>query len=283
MGVRIKNYNDAKAIFSTCRFHISGKPLRNWCRLFKVDDSYVIKSGYIDIAIINPDDTITFLMSGEELCDNKYTLVAGVRKLLGIFIARISVGKYRIATREMVPLDKNPWRWMCTSAPSYFQGIQFSLASKLCLNKRPDMETVVDKDINRAWRADLRHAKKVLYAMARVGALSKLRDDIRARDPNVLDWNHGYMIPEEQVFSASGIVKTAAILKAREYPPEWVAAFAFYHEDSYRRHYGKNDEDLGELDQYTHRIDAIFGRASKFLRKEYGVFIGERPKKDKEL
>ena len=285
----IKSYEDAAALFHTCRNHYKGKPLpANW-RLHK-DDSGLRPVYWIDtsrfgasqrLCSIHPDNTVQFHYSVDRLVRASNTIVMVLHKIFPMACTRKRQGIY-----EMGPVcgEQNPpyprttyglYSWPTLDkdfACEYFQGLTFDLKSNRITNPQPDLVDRAISDVRKAWRKDLTRFKRGLKARAKVGALTGYIDEIRSADRTWSFWNS-----ELRADDGSKILTNIELTDSQEYvlecmrndsyPPDLLRAFVRWagKHNIYSRH--KLDDKL-----VLKYVDQMFNKYSLDFRKAYGVF-----------
>ncbi len=278
----IQNYEQAKVLFGTCRSPDKGKPLLSKWRLFKEGDNYVIsipqynpwvngqkpEIEYLPLCEIDPDHTLTFVMPHSKLLCNSNSISTVLQKLTSITYERAGKDRYRVggyfATKA---------RWggmyniMHKGSPEYFNGIQFNLLTRECLNPQPDMMETIISEERTQWLRDLRRYKKGLKARAKVGALQGHIEEVTKELAEAKNrWRYVGNCPTwtDPVW-AEKLIKS---MREEDYSHEILKAFV----QSALRIRSNTLDDKSVL----RAVDYVFTSNSVYLRKVYGVF-GERP------
>ncbi len=259
----IQSYEQAEAVFKTCRSPVKGKPLSNWCRMYKEGSNYAIKlTGYQQqtlaaLCYITRGNKLVFTVSPEQIRIHASTIVGNVSRVVPMRLHRIRKGVYRIGSQaEFFESHREgwagAWKWLKNEAPQYYPGIKFDLTTGKCVNAKPDLEELVIPDMRKAWRRDLRRYKRGLYARAKLGILSRYAEEMPRRA--VTPWQN----PDQ-------IKVLIRCMKADKYPTETLKNFS--RPMRWRLRWGG----LTAQDMMDN-IDAVFRQHSLVFRKAYGVF-----------
>jgi hypothetical protein len=169
--------SDRKPVFRDCfvtkdgdNFLITHKEFVSWQRVENPKQGgrhYEKITKDAPIAVITPADTLTMLYDGTPdmtVC-NRLTVVMGHN----VGLNKRDYGNYRTHVRVY---NKSSWD---DSSP-YFCGMQFDVRNKrsVLLNPRPDIKLVVSNDSITAVKRETATIRKLVKAMARIGAFEAL-------------------------------------------------------------------------------------------------------------
>jgi hypothetical protein len=277
----ISSYKGAENMYRGCRSPKAGKPLPGQWRLFKEKNTFTIclpLSGwhrvpaYLSVATITPNNTLTMLLSKDELLNYSNTIVVMLGKLTPITCQRFATGKYRIGkgkrqTWSLGDGDRRTWFLLTKdNSQQYYKGIKFDLMTGLCLNPEPDESVEPVPEQRKVWLRELKRFKRGLKSRAKVGALTahiQKANAIRVEN-NKLSWHERKRLAidwEQDTWRK----KLVWCMKNETYPPEILMAFVQSVETSWGHH-----SITQELVLET--VDNMFTKHSEMLRREYGVF-----------
>lgn len=274
--VDLESYDNARALFSTCRSEAKGKPLPGRWRMFREDDDYVIameRWGSYDplpVCTISPDNVVTFDISEKDLVQYSNSICMVLWKILPIGIIRKRSGVYSIG-----PVAEGATRWYgypCSKRScEYFRGLQIRLGAVEILNPKPNFTDQVLPDVKKAWLRDLKRFKKGLKVRAKVGALNGVIEDIEQSSANWKTTGKNFWQFQEsraQVDAPEAVELVLECMREDEYPPELLTSLAFW---GYCNHgpYARREFDQQHMLQF---IDRMFTNHSLMYRKAYGVF-----------
>jgi len=267
----MSSYKDAELIFSKCRSAKDGRPLPGSWRLFKEKNTFTIclplgwrrERRFIPVATITPNNTLTMLISKDNLVRNSNTIVKILDKLTPIICQRFGKGNYRIGKGKSGVtwpyLDKE-------NSQQYYKGIKFDLMTGLCLNPKPDESVEPVPEKRKEWLRDLRRFKYGLKTRIKVGALTMHIQEanvVRTAN-NKLKWHERKRLAanwEQDTWRK----KLVWCMKNDKYPSELLMAFVQSVEESWQH------RDITQ-EQVPETVEKIFTRHSEILRREYGVF-----------
>jgi len=265
----ISSYKGAENMYRGCRSPKAGKPLPGSWRLFKNKNTFTIclplgwREGrtYLPVATVTPSNTLTMLLSRDELLRHSNTIVLILGGLTPIACQRFGTGKYRIGKGY----GHGNWLHSDTSQ-QYYKGIKFDLMSGVCLNPEPDESVEPVPEKRREWLRDLKRFKYGLKTRAKVGALTmhiQEANTIRTEN-NKLPWHERKRLAIDWE-DGEWCKKLVRCMKSEKYPPEILMAFVQSVEQSWQHH------DITQ-EQVLVAVNKTFTRHSEVLRREYGVF-----------
>jgi len=268
----ISSYKGAENMYVGCRSAKAGKPLPGQWRLFKNKNTFTIclplgwrrERTYLPVATVTPNNTLTMLLSKDELLRHSNTIVILLGKITSIMCQRFGKGKYRIGKGESYSQ-----RWLFLTkeiSQQYYKGIKFDLMTGLCLNPEPDETVEPVPEQRKVWLRELKRFKCGLKSRAKVGALTMhiQEANILRAENNKLSWNERKRLAvdwEQDKWRK----KLIHCMKDEKYPPEILMAFVQSVEEGWR-HRSITQELVLET------VDNMFTRHSEVLRREYGVF-----------
>ena len=261
-------------MYSGCRRARDGKPLPGAWRLFKKKNTFTIclplgwrrERTYLPVATVTPNNTLTMLLSKDELLNHSNTIVLILGKVTSIMCQRFAKGKYRVGKGEGNG-DRHTWFLLTKdNSQQYYKGIKFDLMTGLCLNPEPDESVEPVPEQRKVWLRELKRFKRGLKSRAKVGALTahiQKANAIRVEN-NKLSWHERKRLAidwEQDTWRK----KLVWCMKNETYPPEILMAFVQSVETSWGHH-----SITQELVLET--VDKMFTKHSEMLRREYGVF-----------
>jgi len=276
----IKSYADCERLWGTCRNKQKGKPIKGWCRLFKVDDVYELRYEYYYdlpigqiIAKILPDNTIILPSSTSDWSKMHQSLSMALRRAIPIETMRVATGKYYVFDGRHIGIPKNPY------SPSnhgkfsfeYYGGITFNAEGK-CINPRYSTQGKVNPSKRRVWLQLLKQFKRGLKARAKVGALQKLAEQVaekRKEDKNAhwrwngIEWD-----------TPKNFAMLIDCLEQNKYTSEFLYAYVEW--ASPISWWGDSRQPV-EDKVLIEQADKLLNKYSFKLRKHFGVFL-ELPK-----
>ena len=265
----ISSHKGAENVYRDCRSPKAGKPLPGAWRLFKNKNTFTIclplgwrrERTYLPVATVTPNNTLTMLLSKDEVIRHSNTIVLILGGLTPIACQRFGIGKYRIGKGY----GHGNWLHSDTSQ-QYYKGIKFDLMSGVCLNPEPDESVEPVPEKRKEWLRDLKRFKYGLKTRAKVGALTMhiQEANIMRTENNKLPWHERKRLAikwEDDVWRK----KLVQCMKSEKYPPEILTAFVQSVEQSWQHH------DITQ-EQVLEAVNKTFTRHSEVLRREYGVF-----------
>ncbi len=284
----LDSYQTAENFFSRCRFPEKGRPLKNWGRLFRDGDDYVLRiTGWRtvqDLCRISPDNKLTFVMPLADFCVASQSLTQAMDRYIPIHTIRQAKGVYRVGsdqefkTRKVSDPQDLRWyhdgyRWLKNEAPQYFKGIQFDLTTGECLNAQPDEEETIIPEERRAWLRDLKRFKKGLKARAKVGALRGFIDaEAKAMQEHKQSFRHyrREITPHWQSAELTQLVMES--MRDEKYPAEILQALVRAAVvEAGRYSYGTANATVDDT-TVLRAVDRVFDANSRHFRRAYGVF-----------
>ena len=292
----LETWDDCNRKFSTTRSPEKGKPIRNWCRLFKNGQVFELKYNYYNgtretIAEFHPDGRIVLPSSSTEWQFMHSSLSMALHGAIPILTERMGKGRYRIANTmfidkklqewrndpNYVPPTQSPWsshyqEWwelFKTHGSEYFAGMTFNAEGE-CTNKRYSTTGEIDTEKRRVWLRMLRRFKRGLKARAKIGALQQHAKRIHAKHEELSRKGQSrwqWELPNFQSPKYYRMLKNA--LETNEFSPEFLDAFV---ESATPNTYGNTIATDAIILQH---VDTIMNDLSYQLRREYGVFISE--------
>lgn len=269
------DYKDFADYFSVCRTPKKGRPFRNWGRLFREEDDYVIhimtgRNSSKPIARVSPDNVLTFCADPSTIREYAPTLVGHSYKAFPIAFYRHSMGVYRVAHLEDMwsrADNSSPWpartvwEYLRVAAPFYHSEIKFDLTTGKCLNSKERDLKVVDPDKRKIWLKDLKAFKRGIYTRVKLGAMEALANKTweKVRSGEI---NHSTQ------WTDSEVEFLADCMKAKEFPVELLTKFTF----------SSNGWIWGSMvpvptnEKMTKYIDSTLKSLSVRLRTHYDVF-----------
>jgi len=274
----IKSYADCEKLWGTCRNKKKGKPIKGWCRLFKVGDVYELKYSYynsndIVIAKIFPDNTITLPSSTNDWYKMHNSLSMALRRAIPIETMRIATGKYYVFDYRQTDLPSRPYELSNHGKFNfeYYGGITFNAEGK-CINPRYSTQGKVDPSKRRVWLQLLKQFKRGLKARAKVGALQKIAEQVvekRKEDKNAhWRWN------AVEWDTPKNFAMLTDCLEQNKYTPEFLYAYVDWASPI---SWWGNAQQPVEDNVLIEQADRLLNKYSFKLRKHFGVFL-ELPK-----
>jgi len=271
----ISSYKGAENMYVGCRSAKAGKPLPGQWRLFKNKNTFTIclplgwrrERTYLPVATVTPNNTLTMLLSKDELLRHSNTIVILLGKITSIMCQRFGTGKYRIGKPDRFGGPQYWWHKLKKEdSQQYYKGIKFDLMTGLCLNPEPDEAVEPVPEQRKVWLRELKRFKRGLKSRAKVGALTMhiQEANILRAENNKLSWNERKRLAvdwEQDKWRK----KLIHCMKDEKYPPEILMAFVQSVEEGWR-HRSITQELVLET------VDKIFTKYSETLRREYGVF-----------
>jgi len=264
----IKSYDDAKALFKRARKPAEGKPVKSWTRLFKNGDCFELRCDYTTLAVIKPDNTITFPLSISNAKGTANTLASSLYRVLPFMWMRLGKGRYAIEHTKVlddyVKAKGLSYYWgsyMRDKSPELHSGLKFNLLTGECLNARSKPNGDVNKIARSAWLTALRGFKRGIQIRAKIGVIDGLCQQVVAergasRDRwQQPDWSHDQWT--EMLFTA---------IKNNEFSTELLKGFVMSSKVSYWRHETPTTKSTLEA------VDNICDELSIELRRRFGVF-----------
>jgi len=270
--VNLASYQDCVALFNTCRSEKKGKPLPAGYRMHKHNDLYTVSCGNIKIFEVDQTDTVTFTMSTEQLLSMNTSLVCVLFKIIPLMILRKRKGVYTLAescsslsyTYMGGDFTHVP-KYDASKAFEYFQGIQFNLPTRTCLNPRPDLLDTVIPKIRKQWLRDVKRFKKGLKARAKVGALQGYIEEVaeERKANNYGHWRYRDSLPKWD--SPEITQQVLECLRTEKYPPSLLKLLVQTTE------LGWNQTKVTDS-MVLANVDTVFNSHSIHYRSSYGVF-----------
>lgn len=261
----ITSYTMLNNMVSKLRFPQKGKALNHTFRAFKTGDTIQVwicdgPNKSVHLCDLTPDNVLTFVASTLSIRNRAQTIVSSLHTYLPVFFTRFGMGKYRIASYEMVFNEhKSFWDYWnnggSTTSPQYFAGIQFDMASGACLNRRPDLKHQVVSEVRRQWLKDIAQWRKGIALRSKLGVL-----DAIALEENFFKRNYSKRL--DTLLLCNHIVKA---IKEQDFSKDTLDVIVFNLGVAYRSGFS------------TAHLDNFFKEHSVQLRMAYGVF-GEHNK-----
>lgn len=280
------NWDDCNRKFATCRTPAKGKPIRSWCRLFKVGRVYQLRYAYYNgtsdaIAEFHPDDSIVLPSDSLAWQRMHSSLAMALHNTIPIVTERMGKGRYRIAHTgfldNSLPEGKRGyhmqyrdwWNAFKTHGSEYFTGMTFD-RNGMCVNKRYATSGEIDTEKRRVWLRMLKRFKRGLKARAKIGALQQHakriyeeHEELARKGQSRWQWQ----LPSFQSGKYYRMLKHA--LETNEFSPEFLDAFV---RSATPNTYGNTIATDAIILQH---VDTVMNELSYHLRKEFGVFISE--------
>ena len=261
----IRNYAQAKRLYGTCRFPDKGKPVKNWCRLHKVDENFELRMDGKTICVFAPDNTLTFTLTSAQAKNYSITLSQALARAIPIGWERVATGRHRVVhTMRIGQHGANryeAWRnTMKAEGIEVFNGIKFNLDTGECMNAKPTTEAQVIPAKRTEWLRALRVFKRGLKVRAKLGVLDAICQDIIAErkltktryDWVQPDWSHEKWI--DLLFNS---------IKNNQHPTELLQGFAQSTLHAYA---------IISRETTLEAADNICAELSVQLRRKFGVF-----------
>ena len=285
----IEDYAECERRFSTARHPEKGKPIRQWCRLYKNQDVYelryvawrgenvdVIAEFHPDGRIVLPSDSLTWQAMHASLS-------SALHGAIPIVTQRIGKARYRIGhttfldnnVEEQDPLaggtnwSNDWWYSFKKNGTEYFAGMTFN-NDGVCINPQYSTTGEIDTKKRKTWLRLLRRFKRGLKARAKVGALQQHAK--RIYDKHVELERKGqhrwqWQLPNFQSKKYYAMLKEA--MQSNEFTPEFLEAFV---ESATPNTYGNQ---IATDAHILRHVDTLMNDLSYQLRKDFGVFITE--------
>ena len=275
----IKSYEQASRLWESCRFKDKGKPVSNWMRMYKHDDQSIefklTNYGNESLAVLTPDNILTFTATPERVFQNAQTLVSSLHRWLPITMQRHRKGLYRVAHTEDVlkrvmagkPHDT---RWYfypsyyttMRKEASYFQGLQFNMLTGECLNRQPDDEFIEKPAERKVWRDALATFKRGIKARARVHALEGVIDKVWAERQGTNRWH--WRQPDWSSTEWMALLESS--IRDNKFSVELLEGFVQSTGDGYYVQHRPTSADVVKA------VDKVCNQHSIELRRRFNVF-----------
>ncbi len=271
--VNLTSYSDCVALFNTCRSEKKGKPLPAGYRMHKHNDLYTVSCGNIKICEIDSTDTVTFTMSTEQLLNINTSLVCVLFKIIPLMLQRKRKGIYTLtescfSVSYMGSNFTHVPKYDDSKTFEYFQGIQFNLPTRTCLNPRPDLLDTVIPKIRKQWLRDVKRFKKGLKARAKVGALQGYIEEVteERKANNFGNWRYTQSLPKWD--SPEITQQVLECLRTETYPPSLLKLLVQTTALDWNQTKPTDSMVLAN-------VDTVFNSNSVHYRSSYGVFGGK--------
>ena len=256
---RVHSYAEAADLFATARFPDKGKPVNTWARWFRVGDEYELRVHRKPLLRIAPDNTLRFVVSGEQARSFAATLSSSINVVVPFLWQRQGVGVYRVQHMEKVERQRTSWGNLWYSRlgekdPQLYNGLTFDLSNLQWLNAKPDYTREVDPDKRREWVRAMQTWKRTMKTRVKLGTFDQLVAEMRG----------GKHRPLYHVWSAKNVDKLYEAIKHNTCDKELM----FLLVRGYVRAYGPTP-DMADV------IEAAVKGNSVGLRKRFGVFKNE--------
>ena len=265
----LRTYADAAALFATARKPSDGKPLKNWCRIHKVGDTYEMRYGHTGDTLFkfNPDNTLEFVATPKILRLYAITLVSALHRAIPIVLSRLGVGRYGalhcleygnkyVIGDGCVGHDK----FMRTTSYDMFEGMKFDLTTGECVNAKPPLTVSVD-DVRRVeWLRALRRFKRGVKVRAKLGVLDQLCGVVVAERTKTSTWR------KPDWFDKQCVDMLYNAIENNQYPTELLMGFVQTADVSYWR------KEPPTTRKTLEAVDSVCDSLSVELRKRFGVF-----------
>jgi len=293
----LEDYADCKRVFSTCRTPAKGKPIRQWCRLFKNQDVYELKymswgGETTPIAEFHPDGRIVLPSDSHSWQAMHTSLSMALHNAIPILTERMGKGRYRIAHTSLMDrltpaIEQQPsgmvaercqsagnyyhnwWQAFKEHSVEYFAGMAFD-SNGVCINVQHAVSGEVDPEKRKVWLRMLKRFKRGLKARAKVGALQqhakRIYDkhaDMERNGQHRWQWN----MPNWHSDKYYSMLKDS--MQSNEFTPEFLDAFV---ESATPNTYGNTMATDAHILAY---VDTLMNDLSYQLRKDFGVFVQE--------
>jgi hypothetical protein len=269
---KFKTYQDFALDFQRCRNVSIGRPIKNWCRLYKDGKDYVVKQvgwrgANVPLFKVSPDNTLTFVMPLENLLHHTQTVVSSLYRVVPITIERKRKGIYALAGMNDEAFQEEGrigWGKVKSQGAEYFCGLQFDLITGQCLNKQPHMMDTVIPEKRKQWLRDVKRYKKGLKVRAKLGALQGFLPAIAKEEADAGGgWRYRRTVPKwEAPDIAQHVVEC---MRTEDYPQDILKLIA----QTTQLGWG-NDTITDQM--MLANVDAVFDKCSLQYRKLYGVF-----------
>jgi hypothetical protein len=269
---RFSTYQEFYDDFKRCRRPELGRPIKQWCRLYKDGRDFVVKqvswgSGpNHPLFRVSPDNIITFELPLERLLTHSHTITSSLWRIVPVSIERKRKGIYAIAgTNTPAAQQAQRFDYVSKQGAEYFRGIQFNLLTGECLNAQPDMMDTVIPEMRKQWLRDVKRFKKGLKIRAKMGALQGFIRIVATERANAAtSWTYNATIPKWEHPDVTQQVLEC--LRTEEYTPEILKLLVQTVRTGWRS--GPEITDQMVLDH----VDLVFDQHSLHFRKAYGVF-----------
>jgi hypothetical protein len=282
----LENYADCERMFSTVRTPTKGKPIRQWCRLFKHGDVFQLK--YQEwrgncrhvIAEFRPNGSITLPSDSMVWRDMHITLSNALHRVIPIITERMGKGRYRIGNTDFLDrttptshqgdtMYRSWWGALKEHGIEYFEGMAFD-SNGVCINVQHAVSGEVDPEKRKVWLRMLKRFKRGLKARAKVGALQQHAKRIYDRHAEMeRDGQHRWQwqMPNWNSEKYYSMLKDS--MQSNEFTPEFLDAFV---ESATPNTYGNTLATDAHILAY---VDTLMNDLSYQLRKDFGVFVQE--------
>lgn len=260
----VSNYKDIHDAFANCRDKIKGKPLAKWGRITKDGDAYVISCHGMKFLRVTPDNVAEFLITPQEGANISVTLSGSMNYTLPFMWYRVGTCRYRVVHQIEYMAMRNQgrdglWARLTKETPELFKGIKFSLVTGECLNRRPDLLSLVNKDRRAVWLKKIRTFKRGMRVRIKMGVFDSVFDNMIKENVDFhrlqrVDWSEDKWLDE--LYKA---------IDTEQYPTELIRLLVIESTPRWR-------PIKPTADQHFATLDAIFNRTSVSLRSRFGVF-----------
>ena len=228
----LASYAHCEKTFNKARSPELGRPLhRCGLRLFKNPDaSFRLTMKDLHLATITRDNVITFIPTMSELYDKcSHALAYNMHKVLPLWLDRVGAGRYRINCFHV----NGPH-------PEYRSGIQFNLATRVCITPMADRHLRANPDARKVWLKTLKDYRNGFAVRVKLGV----------RGDRTAPYAHAAFLPRQ----------LAEWMRNGEYPDELfnrVAAHVWRFDASY--------------EEYMAGFARIIDMHRQALHREFGV------------
>lgn len=265
----IQTYDQAKRLYGTCRFPDKGKPVKNWCRLHKVDENFELRMDSKTICIFAPDNTLTFTMTSAQAKNYSITLSQALARAIPIGWERVATGRHRVIHTKRISHHGGAHRWeqwreaMKAEGIEVFNGIKFNLDTGECLNAKPTTDVQVVASKRTEWLRALRVFKRGLKVRAKLGVLDAICQDVieeRRASKTRYDWVQPDWSSEKWIDLLFNSIKN------NQHPTELLHGFAQSIQGRAYYHITISKETTLQA------ADNVCAELSTQLRRRFGVF-----------
>jgi hypothetical protein len=265
----IQTYDQAKRLYGTCRFPDKGKPVKNWCRLHKVDENFELRMDGKTICVFAPDNTLTFTMTSSQAKNYSITLSQALSRAIPIGWERVATGRHRVVHTKRIGKHGGEHRWeawrltMKAEGIEIFNGIKFNLDTGECLNAKPTTDAQVVASKRTEWLRALRVFKRGLKVRAKLGVLDAICRDViqeRTQTKTRYDW------VQPDWSSDKWIDLLFDSIKNNKHPTELLHGFAQSVQGRAYYHITISKETTLQA------ADSVCAELSTQLRRKFGVF-----------
>lgn len=260
----ITSYQDAYSWFARCRKPEDGRPLRKWCRVFKVGDTFEFRLGKTVFAVLTPDNVMTFPLTASEVKRVSITLSSSLQRALPFLFQRLAMGRYLVAHSLSVDnRSTDGWvgYYMRHEALEYFAGIQFNMTNGECLNPRPRLTESINTQARKQWVQASRDFRKGIAVRAKLGVFDglcqRVQVDRRSGHYKAPDWDNPQW--QNMLYEA---------MRDGQYPMELLSAFVQSTSVSWWR------KEAPSAKAVVLTVENLIKRLNVELRRSFGVFDG---------